>query len=134
VSLMRSGPLVLDKVAAAVKAEGFPSLEAYDVLWGVERSKSGALRPHELADQLLFPRYGLSRLLDRLERDGLITREKCPEDARGFLIKLTPAGKRLRAKMWPVYGRAMIEAVDTKLTKAEAKQLASLLHKLGTGE
>ena len=131
VALMRIGPLVLDKVAAAAKQAGYPSLEAYDVLWGIERAKDGAVRPKELAAQLLFPRYGLSRLLDRLEADGLIKRQDCPEDARGQLILLTEAGKKLRAKMWPVYGAAMIEAVEERLTTAEAKQLAKLLAKLG---
>lgn len=131
VALMRIGPLVLDKVAAAAKQAGYPSLEAYDVLWGIERSKQGALRPKELAAQLLFPRYGLSRLLDRLEADGLIRREECPEDARGQLITLTETGRKLRARMWPVYGAAMIEAVEDRLTKAEAKALVKLLAKLG---
>lgn len=131
VALMRIGPAVLDKVAAAAKKAGYPSLEAYDVLWGIERSKDGALRPKELAAQLLFPRYGLSRMLDRLEADGLIERLECPEDARGQLIALTDAGRKLRAKMWPVYGAAMKEAVETRLTPAEAKTLAKLLSKLG---
>jgi DNA-binding MarR family transcriptional regulator len=131
VSLMRIGPLVLDKVEAAAKAAGFPSLAAYDVLWGIERSEDGALRPRELAKQLLFPRYGLSRLLDRLEQDGLIARQECPEDARGQLIVLTDKGRKLRAKMWPIYGAAMKDAVETRLTPAEAKTLAKLLTKLG---
>jgi DNA-binding MarR family transcriptional regulator len=131
VALMRIGPLVLDKVSAAVKEAGYLSLEAYDVLWGIERAPGGEVRPHELADQLLFPRYGLSRLLAKLEEDGLIERRECPQDARGHLISLTPAGKRLRARMWPVYGAAMKEAVQDKLTPAEAKTLARLLGKLG---
>ena len=131
VALMRIGPLVLDKVEAAAKAEGFPSLAAYDVLWGIERSKQHALRPKELAAMLLFPRYGTSRLLDRLEGDGLIVREECPEDARGQLIKLTEAGRKLRARMWPAYGAAMREAIEDKLTPSEAKTLARLLTKLG---
>lgn len=131
VSLMRIGPLVLDKVSAAVKDAGFLTVEAYDVLWGIERSKTGEIRPHELADQLLFPRYGLSRMLAKLEADALIERKECPEDARGQLVSLTPAGKKLRAKMWPVYGAAMKEAVEDKLTPTEAKTLAKLLAKLG---
>ena len=130
VALMRIGPLVLDKVEASAKAEGFPSVAAYDVLWGIERSKQRALRPKELAEMLLFPRYGLSRLLDRLEADGLVVREECPDDARGQLIKLTDAGRKLRARMWPFYGAAMRNAIEDKLTANEAKTLAKLLGKL----
>jgi DNA-binding MarR family transcriptional regulator len=131
VALMRVGPIVLDAVEAAAKRAGFPTLAAYDVLWGIERSAEGALRPRELARQLLFPRYGLSRLLDRLERDGLISREICPDDARGQLIRLTAAGRALRARMWPIYAAAMIDAVEARLTGEEASLLAALLGKLG---
>ena len=131
VALMRVGPIVLDAVEAAAKRAGFPTLAAYDVLWGIERSERGALRPRELARQLLFPRSGLSRLLDRLAADGLINREICPDDARGQLIRLTDAGRALRARMWPTYAAAMIQAVETRLTGAEARTLAGLLAKLG---
>ena len=131
VALMRVGPLVLDAVEAATRRAGLPSLAAYDVLWGIERSRQGALRPRELARQLLFPRYGLSRLIDRLEADGLVVRRPCPDDARGHLVALTDKGRKLRARMWPTYSAAMIEAVETRLSSAEAKTLAKLLGKLG---
>ncbi len=48
----------------------------------------------ELANQLLMTSGGPTRLADRLERDGLITRTRCATDQRGFEARLTPAGKK----------------------------------------
>jgi DNA-binding MarR family transcriptional regulator len=71
-----------------------------------------------------------SRLIDRLENEGLIEREDCPDDARGQMLKLTRAGKALRAKVWPDYAAAIQAAVGDRLTGAEAETLAKLLEKL----
>jgi DNA-binding MarR family transcriptional regulator len=46
----------------------------------------------DLASSVLLSRSGLTRLVDRLERDGLLVRESCASDARGAFAKLTPAG------------------------------------------
>ena len=51
------------------------------------------MRMCDLADSVLLSRSGLTRLVDRLERDGLLRRESCASDARGAFAKLTPAGR-----------------------------------------
>jgi DNA-binding MarR family transcriptional regulator len=52
------------------------------------------LRMSQLAEAVLLTRGGLTRLVDRLERRGLVERRKCPSDARGFHAVLTPDGLR----------------------------------------
>jgi DNA-binding MarR family transcriptional regulator len=64
-------------------------------------STQAPTRPRDLGKHLLVARYNLSRLLDRLEAEGLIEREDCPDDARGQVLKLTRAGKALRTRMGP---------------------------------
>jgi DNA-binding MarR family transcriptional regulator len=46
----------------------------------------------ELAERLLFTRSGVTRLVDRLERDGLVERSECPHDGRGVYAILTAKG------------------------------------------
>ena len=53
------------------------------------------LRMGELADRLLLSRSGITRLADRLERQGLIARERCDDDGRGYFAHLTEAGREL---------------------------------------
>lgn len=129
IALLRVGPALLDRVEAALKAEGFPPLAWYDVLWELERA-GAPLRQRDLGERLLVARYNLSRLLDRLEAEGLVGREACPEDARGQMLKLTRAGKALRQKMWPAYAAAIRAAIADKLSDAEATALAKTLDKL----
>lgn len=129
ITLLRVGPHLLDRVEAALRAEGFPPLAWYDVLWELERADA-TLRQRDLGERLLVARYSLSRLLDRLEAENLIEREPCADDARGHMLKLTRAGKTLRAKMWPAYAAAIKDAVERKLSGPEAESLAKLLDKL----
>ncbi|HVY84100.1 MAG TPA: MarR family transcriptional regulator [Caulobacterales bacterium] len=129
IALLRVAPHLMETVEAALKAEGFPPLAWYDVLWELERA-GAPLRQRDLGERLLVARYNLSRLLDRLETDRLIERQPCVDDARGFMLSITRAGKALRQKMWPVYAEAIAAALDRKLTTAEADTLAKLLDKL----
>jgi DNA-binding MarR family transcriptional regulator len=79
------------------ETHGLP-LASYDVLVQLAEAPEGRLRMSELADAVLLSRSGLTRLVDRLEREGLVERRSCPSDARGTFAALTEAGRgRLRS-------------------------------------
>lgn len=74
-------------------AHGLP-LSSYEVLLTLAGAEEGELRMSEIADSVLLSRSGLTRLVDRLERDGLIERRECPTDRRGANARLTDEGRR----------------------------------------
>ena len=74
-------------------AHGLP-LSSYEVLMYLADADGGRMRMRDLASSVILSRSGLTRLVDRLEREGLIRRETCPSDARGAYAVLTPAGAR----------------------------------------
>lgn len=74
------------------------SLTSYEVLMFLGDAPEGQLRMHDLASNVLLSRSGLTRLADRLERDGLIERHPCEDDARGSFAVITELGRgRLQA-------------------------------------
>jgi len=68
-------------------------LTSYEVLMYLADSRDGQMRMHDLAASVLLSRSGLTRLIDRLARDGLIERKACESDARGAFAVLTAAGR-----------------------------------------
>jgi DNA-binding MarR family transcriptional regulator len=72
---------------------GLP-LSSYEVLLYLNDAEDGRMRMRDLATSVILSRSGLTRLVDRLEREGLIRRESCPSDARGAYAVLTAAGAR----------------------------------------
>jgi len=73
-------------------------IASYDVLVQLAEAPDHRLRMTELADRVLLSRSGLTRMIDRLERDSLVRREPVPDDARGMYAVLTRAGvDRLRS-------------------------------------
>ena len=73
------------------------SLAFYDVLVQLSESPDGTLRMTDLADAVLLSRSGVTRLVERLELDGLVERRPTAVDGRGVQAVLTMAGKdRLR--------------------------------------
>ena len=71
---------------------GLP-LTSYEVLVHLSEADGGRMRMCDLAESILLSRSGLTRLVDRLERDGLLQRVACADDARGSFATLTPAGR-----------------------------------------
>jgi DNA-binding MarR family transcriptional regulator len=131
--LLKAERLALARVEAALKQAGLPPLAWYDVLLELERSSETGLRPFELERALLLAQYNLSRLLDRIEREGLIERAPCPQDGRGHVLRLSPRGRSMRETMWPVYAQAIEAAVGSHLGKGEAETLSVLLERIIDG-
>src|SRR3712207_1963939 len=76
------------------QAHGLP-LTHYDVLIYLRAAPGRRLRMAELADSVLLSRSGVTRLVDRLERDGLLVRDTCTSDGRGCFAVLTDKGEAL---------------------------------------
>lgn len=133
VGLMSVGQALLARIEDALKAAGLPPLGWYDALLEIERAGDGGIRPFELKDRLLLPQYGASRLLDRLEKAGLIVRSACEDDGRGQVVGINEAGRRTRQRMWPVYAGQLTESIEARLDDAERRRLSDLLAKLGDG-
>ncbi|HEY0233430.1 MAG TPA: helix-turn-helix domain-containing protein [Afipia sp.] len=131
IRLMRIQSRVLDAVEQDLKKAGFPPLAWYDALLELSRAPDGELRPVELEKQMLLPQYSTSRLIDRLVDEGLAARRECERDKRGLFVEITEAGRDLQKKMWDSYSAAIERHMGSKLSDAEAAQLAALLDRLG---
>src|SRR5690348_9136576 len=83
-ALLNAHAAVTARVEAALTEANLPPLTWYDALWPLYRAERRRLRIGALASEVTLSRTGLSRLVDRLEREGLIRREAAPEDRRGF--------------------------------------------------
>lgn len=74
------------------RAHGLP-MTSYEVLYHLQEANAGRMRMCDLAEQAQLSRSGLTRMVDRLERDGLLERCSCSHDARGSYACLTDAGR-----------------------------------------
>ena len=79
---------------------------------------------HELADTLVIERYNLTRLVDRLEQEGLVTRSRSATDGRAAYASITREGRALRKKMWKVYQSTIAELFLNQFSASEQKALA----------
>jgi DNA-binding MarR family transcriptional regulator len=108
--------------------QGIP-LSYFDVLIQLWRA-DGRLRMSDLADAVLLSRSGLTRLVDRMARDGLVRREPCPTDRRALYAVLTPEGKKALQKALPVHLRGIAEHFGRHLSDPEAKTLSAALGRM----
>ncbi|MDW5316150.1 MarR family winged helix-turn-helix transcriptional regulator [Rhizobium sp. PL01] len=127
VRLMRAQQIVLDAIEQDLKVAELPPLGWYDVLLELARADDGRLRPYEMEQRTLLAQHNLSRLLDRMEKTGLVQREVFSEDGRGRWVMITEAGRAMQARMWRVYAPAIQRHLGDKLDEAQADQLAELL-------
>ena len=121
---------LVERIEAELAANDLPPLAWYDVLWELEKADDGKLRMHEIAHAVVLSRSNLTRLIDRLEHAGLTTRERCADDRRGAYAAITPAGREMRKKMWPVYKAQIEQLFVTHLAAKEAETLNALLSRV----
>ncbi|RUU06440.1 MarR family transcriptional regulator [Mesorhizobium sp. USDA-HM6] len=128
--LMRVSRQLVEKTEDALKAGGLAPLAWYDVLHELAAAGEGGLRPFELIDRVLLAQYNVSRLLARLEVEGLVEKLPVSDDGRGQTVRITPGGRETRRRLWAVYGKAISELMGGKLSSEELEMLAGLLGRL----
>lgn len=128
--LMRVSRQLVEKAEDALKEGGLPPLAWYDVLHELAEAGEGGLRPFQLIERTLFAQYNVSRLLARLEADGLVEKLPVSDDGRGQTIRITGKGRETRRLMWAVYGRSIADLVGARLSADELDTLAGLLGRL----
>lgn len=91
---LRSHARLVRELDAELQAEiGLP-LSSFDVLIQLANAPESRLRMSGLAEAVLLSASGLTRLVDRLEKEGLVERQRCDSDRRGSFAVLTEAGRR----------------------------------------
>lgn len=101
----------------------------FSVLMKLQEEPEQTLAPSQLAQFLGVTRATITKLLDGLERSGLIDRRLDPTDRRAWLVTLTPTARELLDEMLPPHFQ-QIKHVMSVLSNEEQEQLISLLLKL----
>jgi DNA-binding MarR family transcriptional regulator len=118
--------------AELTERHGLP-LSSYEVLLFLADAPGGRMRMSELADSVLLSRSGLTRLVDRLERDGLLERERCEEDARGYFAAITDRGRALFDEARRTHLAGVRERFVDRLSRDDLRVLGELWEKVAPG-
>ncbi len=114
------------------EAHGLP-LSSYEVLLFISAEPGGRMRMSELADSVLLSRSGLTRLVDRLERAGLLERVQCDEDARGYFAQITPAGRRAFDEARRTHLEGVRRLFLSRFSREELRELGELWERVLVG-
>jgi MarR family 2-MHQ and catechol resistance regulon transcriptional repressor len=118
----------MERRAEADMARHDLSVGAFGVLEALFHK--GPLLLGEVQRKILVSSGGVTYLVDRLEKQGLVERRECPEDRRARYAALTPAGRSLMERIFPEHAAA-IEAAAAGLTETEQRVAIGLLRRLG---
>lgn len=111
------------------RAHGLP-MTSYEVLHHLQGAPGGRMRMCDLAEQAQLSRSGLTRMVDRLEREGLLERCSCDHDARGSYACLTPTGRE-RVEAARVTHLAVVqEHFFSRFSEAELSVLADMWERI----
>ncbi len=91
-SLLTAHALVVDRLDQELRTEAGMSLADYSALLQLAESPGRRLRMSQLAAGIFLTRSGVTRLVDRLQAEGLVERSQCSSDGRGAEASLTEAG------------------------------------------
>ena len=130
---LRVHAAMIKELDAELEAQHGLPLSSYEVLIALAAAPDQRLRMAELADQALLSRSGMTRLVDRLQKQGLLDRQRCAMDARGSFAVLTDRGRRLLAQARPAHLAGVRERFLRHLDGAEMEALAGIWERLVPG-
>ena len=102
----------------------------WDVLQQLAGGPEGRLRMSELAESVLLTRSGITRLLDRMIEAGLVVREPCPGDRRGYYAAITQQGRETIEKVGPDHSRDAWEVFLGHVSEEEASLLEKVFSRV----
>ena len=129
-AMLRSHTAVVRKLEAELQAEHSLSLPAYEVLAHVSEAPERRLRMSDLTSCARLSPSGLTRLVDKLVRDGLVERVRCADDARVVYAALTDRGLARLETAYPTHLRGVRHHVVDRLERAELEVVARAMGRL----
>jgi len=115
---------------AELQATHSLSLSSYDVLLFLAQAPGSRMRLSELADSVLLSLSGISRLVDRLVREGLIVREQSTDDRRSNYAVLTDTGQTVLQEARTTHLAGVRQRFLSRFTEAELEQMAAFWPRL----
>jgi DNA-binding MarR family transcriptional regulator len=116
-------------IAPELESFGF-SMSAFEVVLRLARSPGGRLRMAELTAQCTLTSSGLTRVVDRLERAGLVVRQPCPSDRRGSYAVVTAAGLEHLTQALPAHTATIRRCYTEVLEPDELDAFVATLRKI----
>lgn len=123
---------VIDGMDADVAQFGLTGAD-YEVLVHLSEAADSGLRMSELAHRVLVSRSRLTYRVDRLEERGLVVRENCETDRRGFIARLTDDGRQLLHEVAPHHVAGVRARLVDRLDHDEFLVLGRLAAKVLSG-
>jgi len=133
INLQQTNRVIQTLVEERLKAATDLSWAEFEVLWRLELAADHPLQMSEIAEQLLGSPSGITRMADRLEKDGLIARETPRENRRVVHVKLTEHGASVLADARHAFGEALGDAFSAHLSETDVAALRRLTRKLLEG-
>jgi DNA-binding MarR family transcriptional regulator len=127
---LRTYTVLLDRLEHELQTERDMPLTWFDVLAQLEGARDGRMKMRELADSILLSKSGVTRLVDRMERAGLIERASCETDRRVVYAAITDKGRKRFASAAPVAVRGVETYFSAPLDPSERRALMSALDKI----
>jgi DNA-binding MarR family transcriptional regulator len=130
--LIRLEIALWDRVDTRLRKSHELPLAFFESLFVVSRVRGGSMRVGDLARALRVTVGGTSKLVDRIERAGLLAREPDPDDRRASRVALTAAGKRKLAAAVKTYEAEMASILGGVLSPEEHRQMSDYISRLLT--
>ena len=128
--LLRTRACLVKQLDAELeRAHGLP-MSSYEVLHHLAQASGGRMRMRDLAERAQLSRSGLTRLVDRLERDGLLHRCSCDHDARGAYACLTDAGRERLQEARGTQVRVVREHFISRFSEGELSAMAEMWERI----
>jgi DNA-binding MarR family transcriptional regulator len=131
--LLRLHSALVKALDAELLAEHDLPLTSYEVLINLQAAPDRRRRMAELAEGVLLSRSGMTRLVDRLEREGLLERDACVSDGRGTFAVLTDKGERLLAQARATHLEGVRDRFLRHFSAGELEHLAGLWNRVLPG-
>jgi DNA-binding MarR family transcriptional regulator len=126
--------LLMERVGRDLAAAGCVTVGSYNALRLLHEAPGGRLRLSELARAVQLTRSGVTRLMNRLEKAGLVHREEHARDRRGSCAVLTDRGRDEWRRARAVFVRAVTEHFGSHLSDREAATLNVVLSRIVTAD
>lgn len=119
-ALIKVQRLVSPALESDLQAKHGIGLSEYEAMEELRNADNGRMRMNELAASVMLTPSGLTRLVDRLEADGMAVRESCPTDGRGSHVRITEKGMSLLAQAEETYQKDIQGYFGEEFTGAAA--------------